>query len=847
MADAARESHHQGPRRLGRGQRITVLFNPTEYSFERANAYKATAVPGLGSPLIQFVNGERRRYHGAVPRRLHRPDGARRSGTAGPSEARQDRLDEITTLLDIDRDLHAPPPVRFIWGPMHFDAVLEKLGRKVTHVPARRHAGARHALGRVQGVPDAARSSSRTRAANRPTRPSAAISAAESIWLIADTEYGDPRGWRFIAHANDLDDPRELRPGDWLRCRRWRMPMELAALAERYGDLYAPASSIALGAAGSDMLQAHGLAVTPGRGRPAAERRRRSSASPSPNTFHAERADFLTRARRAGARPARRSAPEVWIRMGYGDRARQTLLIIGLHHRGRRPPSPKAASPELEVSGYGRDLPDDARHQRASRRDRRRTATRSTRSPATTTSTLRFAGTPPRSCTLDCRTSRATRSSSRSSPNFSNPEQKWDSTRAPTSAGQAPFPAAPTRRRADRDAAMGRRPAQLQARGQPRQPGLARSRSTAGTKSPRRRSSASRARRARGRTAPARAAASIQQRVPSAARAGAAASPPGVNRKHEADSAPPPRSTSAPTISSKGRARPSVFPSCCPIRNVALDRPRRQVLEDLLRHQDGPPLDTSGYRTRFKIKETGLMSLAVHRLRLESRHEAGGSVAGVATATVTQNDDPEGLGRVKLSFPGTSSRFRELLGAPRRRRWPATDRGAVFLPEVGDEVLVAFDRDDLRFPMCSARCGARPTSRRKPTATARTTCASSSRARATSCASTTAAKGASIELSDGKKVEIDDDGIRVDDKGNTITLDARAARSASRPTADADAQGAEDHDRSHGLARPQGRRHAERQRRHREDQLMGQPAARVGDHDEPRHAAWARARRARRC
>jgi hypothetical protein len=37
---------------------IAVLFNPTEYSFERTNSYKATPVPGLGAPLLQFVNGE---------------------------------------------------------------------------------------------------------------------------------------------------------------------------------------------------------------------------------------------------------------------------------------------------------------------------------------------------------------------------------------------------------------------------------------------------------------------------------------------------------------------------------------------------------------------------------------------------------------------------------------------------------------------------------------------------------------------------------------------------------------------------------------------------------------------
>ena len=37
---------------------ITVLFNPTEYSVDRTNSYKAMAIPGLGSPILQFVNGE---------------------------------------------------------------------------------------------------------------------------------------------------------------------------------------------------------------------------------------------------------------------------------------------------------------------------------------------------------------------------------------------------------------------------------------------------------------------------------------------------------------------------------------------------------------------------------------------------------------------------------------------------------------------------------------------------------------------------------------------------------------------------------------------------------------------
>lgn len=81
----------------------------------------------------------------------------------------------------------------------------------------------------------------------------------------------------------------------------------------------------------------------------------------------------------------------------------------------------------------------------------------------------------------------------------------------------------------------------------------------------------------------------------------------------------------------------------------------------------------------------------------ETDHESGGYVKGVAIALVTQNKDPDGLCRVKVSYPWHS--------APRDSYWArlavpmaGKDRGTVFLPEVGDEVLVAFEREDVRFP-----------------------------------------------------------------------------------------------------------------------------------------------------
>jgi len=159
---------------------------------------------------------------------------------------------------------------------------------------------------------------------------------------------------------------------------------------------------------------------------------------------------------------------------------------------------------------------------------------------------------------------------------------------------------------------------------------------------------------------------------------------------------------------------------------------------------------------------------------LESRREAGGSVAGVATATVSRNDDPEGLGRVKLKLPWREPDF-ETDWTRIVTPMAGGGRGAVFLPEVGDEVLVAFDRDDIRYPYV---LGALWSKTDKPPE------ANSDKKNDVRIVKSRKghflrfndgkAKGSiTIELSDGKKIEIDDDGIRVTDKANTITLDAK--------------------------------------------------------------------------
>jgi uncharacterized protein involved in type VI secretion and phage assembly len=77
--------------------------------------------------------------------------------------------------------------------------------------------------------------------------------------------------------------------------------------------------------------------------------------------------------------------------------------------------------------------------------------------------------------------------------------------------------------------------------------------------------------------------------------------------------------------------------------------------------------------------------------------ERGAFFSGVVVGVVTNNQDPDGLGRVKVKFPWLSE-TEESSWARVAAPMAGDNRGFYFLPEVEDEVLVAFEQGDFRFP-----------------------------------------------------------------------------------------------------------------------------------------------------
>ena len=75
----------------------------------------------------------------------------------------------------------------------------------------------------------------------------------------------------------------------------------------------------------------------------------------------------------------------------------------------------------------------------------------------------------------------------------------------------------------------------------------------------------------------------------------------------------------------------------------------------------------------------------------------GRRIEGIVLGIVTNNQDPENMGRVKVKFPWLEDSD-ESYWARVATLMAGNDRGTFFLPEVEDEVLVAFDHGDINHP-----------------------------------------------------------------------------------------------------------------------------------------------------
>ena len=205
------------------GEPIVVQFNPKEFGLNKATQIAEIAIPGLDTPLLQFVRGQNEKVD------LELFFDSTDAGTSGDVVAVTDRTNAFYNLVKVAGEDHAPPRCRFIWGSEFpgttlneheqiakrhaFECVVESIQQKFT-------------LFSPNGIPLRATVSLTLREYKTLERQLQEINLrsadhtrvhtvqqGETLPQIAYDAYQNAARWRFIADANSLLRPRDLTPG----------------------------------------------------------------------------------------------------------------------------------------------------------------------------------------------------------------------------------------------------------------------------------------------------------------------------------------------------------------------------------------------------------------------------------------------------------------------------------------------------------------------------------------------------------------------------------------------------------------------------------------------------------
>lgn len=194
------------------GEAVTALYNPNEFTIETRNQFQRTSMPGLATPITQFVSGDTQKISLSLFFDTYEQGKDVRELTA-----------KVLALAQIDRTTHAPPVCRFVWGgaPMSgdrttFKGVIDSISQKFTMflntgVPVR--ATLTLSISEYKTFDEQIRELGLQSADLTKHR---VFKEGESLWLIANEVYKDPSKWRIIAEVNNIDNPRLIEPGSEL-------------------------------------------------------------------------------------------------------------------------------------------------------------------------------------------------------------------------------------------------------------------------------------------------------------------------------------------------------------------------------------------------------------------------------------------------------------------------------------------------------------------------------------------------------------------------------------------------------------------------------------------------------
>jgi nucleoid-associated protein YgaU len=197
---------------FGEDRKIVAAFNPSHLKFSRSASWKSQGAALRDVPELQFT--------GAQPRTLNVDllfDTYDSDEPAGSKRKVTDLTDEMLKLTTVEThgSKHRPPVCRLRWGSagVFFQGVLERLDQDYVlftenGTPVRAKLGCSFKEWRTN-YEDLNKQNTQSSDVTKVWT----VRRGQSLASIAAEEYLDPRRWRVIAEANDIDDPLQLVPG----------------------------------------------------------------------------------------------------------------------------------------------------------------------------------------------------------------------------------------------------------------------------------------------------------------------------------------------------------------------------------------------------------------------------------------------------------------------------------------------------------------------------------------------------------------------------------------------------------------------------------------------------------
>lgn len=188
------------------GERFKVLFNPGEYTINKDNNFAQVAVPGLRSPLLQFVHGNMRTLEMELFFDTY-------DTPKLPKRDVREETNKIVRLLDIDPERHAPPVLLFVWGDLRFTCVLARASQRFTMFAEDGRPVRARLTVTFNEFTNADREAKEIKRSTADFTKLHVVAQGETLSSIAEQLYRNPALWRPIAIVNEVDNPRKLPVG----------------------------------------------------------------------------------------------------------------------------------------------------------------------------------------------------------------------------------------------------------------------------------------------------------------------------------------------------------------------------------------------------------------------------------------------------------------------------------------------------------------------------------------------------------------------------------------------------------------------------------------------------------